>query len=152
MRFVDVYAPRGKPGSIVGCDMSGTVVKLGKNVSNFKLGDHVVTTRHGSAYPDEGAFAEYAKAPADLLWAVPEDTLTFEESATFNVAYVHRHLRLMKKVVLIILCRFLTPVQMFYHPKHLDLVEPPDTVQGEQWILIYGGSCECSVLELLPSV
>ena len=55
----------------------------------MKIGDHVSTTAHGSAFANEGAFAEYVKAPAELVWVVPDNTLTFEESATYNVASVH---------------------------------------------------------------
>ena len=70
----------------LGCDVSGIVVKVGKDVAGVKVGDHVTTTVHGAAFADEGAFAEYVKTPADLAWVVPEGTLTFEQSATFNVA------------------------------------------------------------------
>lgn len=55
----------------------------------MKIDDHVSTTAHGSAFANEGAFAEYVKAPAELVWVVPDNTLTFEESATYNVASVH---------------------------------------------------------------
>ena len=84
----DFFSPRAKADSIIGCDLSGTVVEVGKNVSSLKLGDHVLTIKHGSTYPGEGAFAQYAKAPAELVWAIPDGTLTFEESATYNVAWV----------------------------------------------------------------
>ena len=76
------------PGSIVGCDASGTVVKVGKDVTTgVKIGDHVAAFVHGSKFSDEGAFAEYVKVPAELAWVVPEK-LKFEESATFGIAYV----------------------------------------------------------------
>ena len=40
-------------------------------------------------------------------------------------------------------CSFLTAVQDLYHPARLGLVEPPAKVSGEDWILLYGGSCAC---------
>ena len=38
---------------------------------------------------------------------------------------------------------FFTAVQDLYHPARLGLVEPPAKVSGEDWILLYGGSCAC---------
>ena len=121
--------------------MSGTVVGVGKDVWSLKVGDHVATIKHGSAYPGEGAFAEYAKAPAELVWAIPENTLTFEESSTYNVACVCLACSV-RRMAHRTLPRFLTPVQMFYHTENLALVEPPEKVSTEEWVLIYGGSCQ----------
>ena len=39
-----------------------------------------------AAFPDEGAFAEYVKAPTDLVFVVPEGTFSYEESATLGCA------------------------------------------------------------------
>ncbi|TFK91792.1 GroES-like protein [Polyporus arcularius HHB13444] len=112
----------GKPGSILGCDYSGVVVKVGKSVHNGpKLGDHVAGVAHGSAYPDQGAFAEYVKAPAELVWIVPENTFSHEQAAAYGVA-------------------FWTAVQAFYAPGRLGLVEPPAKVASPEWVLVYGGS------------
>ncbi|KAI0807670.1 GroES-like protein [Fomes fomentarius] len=119
--YKHVDYPIGKPGTILGCDFSGNVVKVGKNVTSPKVGDHVAGFVHGAAFPDEGAFAEYAKTPADLVWLVPPNTFIYEESATLEVA-------------------FLTAVQALYHPKRLALVEPPQKVQGDEWVLVWGGS------------
>ena len=74
----------GVPGTINGCDFSGYIVKVGKNVSTPKVGDHVAGFVHGSTFTDEGAFAEYVKAPAELVWVVPENTLSHEEAATYG--------------------------------------------------------------------
>lgn len=63
-------------------------MKIGKNVTNIEVGDHVATFVHGSKFADEGSFAEYVKTPAELAWVVPANTLTFEQSATYNVACV----------------------------------------------------------------
>lgn len=76
----------GVPGSVVGCDFSGVVAKVGRNVSTPKVGDHVAGFVHGGQFPDEGAFAEYVKTPAELVWAVPENTLSHDEAATLSCA------------------------------------------------------------------
>ena len=43
--------------------------------------------------------------------------------------------------MLTIVPSFFTAVQDLYHPDRLGLVEPPAKVEGEDWILLYGGSC-----------
>lgn len=71
---------------MVGCDFSGHVVKVGQSILGLKIRDHVAGFVHGSTFDDEGAFAEYLKTPADLVWVVPEDTLTHDQAATFCCA------------------------------------------------------------------
>ena len=39
-----------------------------------------------AAFPDEGSFAEYVKAPANLVFVVPDGTFSHEESATLGCA------------------------------------------------------------------
>ena len=63
-------------------------MKVGQNVTSPKVGDHVACFLHGAAFPDEGAFAEYIKTPADLVWVVPANTVSHEEAATLGCAYV----------------------------------------------------------------
>ena len=72
----------------MGCDFSGTVVRAGKNVVNPAVGAHVAGFVHGGTFADEGAFAEYVKVPAELVWTVPEGTLSHEEAATLGCAWV----------------------------------------------------------------
>lgn len=108
-------------GTIPGCDFSGTVVQIGKSVTNFAVGDHVAGFTQGGMYKDRGAFAEYVKTPADLVWKVPEGTLTHEEAATFG-------------------CAYWTAVQALFNPTRLGLTEPPNRAATSEWILIYGGS------------
>ena len=79
---------RGNPGSVVGCDLSGHVVRVGTNVSAPKVGEHVAGFVMGSTFADSGAYAEYVKTPAELAWAVPAGTFTHEEAATLGCAYV----------------------------------------------------------------
>lgn len=72
----------------MGCDFSGYVVKAGQNVTSPAVGDHVAGFLHGSTFSDEGAFSEYVKTPGDLVWVVPENTLSHDEAATFGCACV----------------------------------------------------------------
>ncbi|KAI0337936.1 GroES-like protein [Trametopsis cervina] len=116
----------GNPGTILGCDWSGHVVKRGSKVSKFAFADHVAGFAHGGTYTDRGAFAEYVKAPEDLAWKVPSDEISNEESATLG-------------------CAFWTAVQALFHPGRLGLVEPPKKVKREEWIFVYGGSTSVGV-------
>lgn len=65
--------------SIRGKDLAGQVEAVGKNVTQFRLGDHVF------AEVEAGAFAEYAIVPATLLAMKPAN-LTFEQAATVPLA------------------------------------------------------------------
>ncbi|RPD66609.1 GroES-like protein [Lentinus tigrinus ALCF2SS1-7] len=111
----------GVPGTIVGCDFSGTVVQVGPDVSSLHVGDHVAGFVHGATFSDDGAFAEYVRAPADLVWRVPKNTLSHDQAATVGLA-------------------LWTAVQALYHPARLGLVEPPAKAPSNEWILVFGGS------------
>ena len=132
------------PGTICGCDWTGYVVKAGKDVSTPVVGDRVAGFVQGGTYEDRGAFAEYVKTSGDLTWKVPEDTLTDEQAATLGCGCV----QLCNSFTYLIdeafhLCdRFWTAVQALFHPTRLGLVEPPNKVEGEEWVLVYGGSGE----------
>ncbi|KZT68234.1 GroES-like protein [Daedalea quercina L-15889] len=117
-KFVDLVQ---KHGTILGCDWSGHVVAAGKNVSSPRVGDHAAGFVQGGTFTDYGAYAEYVRTPAELSWVVPEGTLNHEEAAALG-------------------CAFWTAVQALYNPTRLGLVEPPNRVEGEPWVFIYGGS------------
>ncbi len=78
----------GNVGTISGTDFSGYVAKVGSKVDNLAVGDHVAGFTHGGFYKDRGAYAEFTKVSADLVWKVPENSLTHEQAATFGCAYV----------------------------------------------------------------
>ncbi|KAI8982799.1 GroES-like protein [Trametes punicea] len=118
-KFID--SGRGKPGTVLGCDWSGVVVRVGPNVTTPKVGDHAGGFVMGGTFPDSGAFAEYVKTPAELAWVVPEGTLTHEEAVTMQ-------------------CGLWTAAQALYHPARLGLVEPPGSTVNEEWVYIHGGS------------
>lgn len=75
----------GPQGSIVGCDVAGEVVSMGKDVdtSKFQLGDKVFSFAHGTCVrkPDNGAFADFVALDSELTFKLPKDA-TFAESET----------------------------------------------------------------------
>lgn len=74
-----VVAGWGTPGSIAGSDASGIVVKVGKDVKGFAVGDYVSSALHGNYRKDRGAFAEYVIA--DPIFTIKYDKNTFSEQA-----------------------------------------------------------------------
>lgn len=90
----DVYLVRGRPvvarlmgvgflkpkRKMLGTDMAGRVVAVGRSVKQFQLGDEVFGYAHG-------AFAEYVSAREDLLVLKPAK-VKFEEAAAVPVAAI----------------------------------------------------------------
>ena len=66
-----------------GDDIAGTVYAVGKNVTEFHIGDRVAAF-HRMREP-HGSFAEYALAPSITTFHIPTKT-TFEEAATIPLA------------------------------------------------------------------
>lgn len=82
-KHMDALAP---PGCILGCDIAGEVVKVGEGAAGkWKVGDRVGSVVHGGMYPDEGAFAEYAKIDHDLAWPIPDD-ISDADATTYGVS------------------------------------------------------------------
>lgn len=80
-----INGKRAAENGISGCDFAGTVVEVGPEVTkSFKPGDRIAGTTHGAnfSHADDGCFAEYAIAKADLLVRIPE-SLSFEQASTF---------------------------------------------------------------------
>lgn len=68
---------------ILGWDIAGTVVAVGKEVSGFEVGDKVFGMVN---FPGQGkAYAEYVAAPAHHLAIMPKK-VTFEEAAATRLA------------------------------------------------------------------
>ncbi|KAI0636542.1 GroES-like protein [Trametes polyzona] len=120
--FLDHFA---QPGTVSGCDFSGNIVAIGRAAASaypeLRIGTHVAGFTIGSTFPDSGAFAEYVRTPASLVWPVPEGTYSHEEAATAGAG-------------------LWTAAQVLYHPKQLALVEPPERTTKGEWIYIHGGS------------
>ena len=85
----------------IGVDYAGVVEAVGKNVTQFKVGDEVFGARTGS-------LAQYICAKADRAACRKPSTMTFEEGATIGVAAStalqglrdHGHLQPGQKVVI----------------------------------------------------
>jgi NADPH:quinone reductase-like Zn-dependent oxidoreductase len=100
-------------GAHIGCDYTGEVVKLGSNLKvDIKVGDKVSATIAGSKYSASypcvylkgsssdlpnlrfldsvgwGAFTEYSKANSDVVWKIPEGSLSFEQAVATGSPYV----------------------------------------------------------------
>ena len=62
------------------------VVKTGADVSAevVVVGDRVAGFTQGGTYSDRGAYAEYVKAEAELIWKIPDGTLSYEQAATMG--------------------------------------------------------------------
>jgi len=69
---------------VIGSDIAGVVVEIGKDVTLFKPGDEVFGDISGIGF---GAFAEYACVPENLLAAKPA-RMSFEEAAAVPQAGV----------------------------------------------------------------
>ncbi|KAG8709096.1 hypothetical protein FRC09_000863 [Ceratobasidium sp. 395] len=104
-----------KPGKLMGCDFAGTVVKLGSDtITAVQVGDTVAGFVHGGMYTDWGAFAQYTKAQADLVWKFSPNVISFDGAATMGCA------------------------QALYH--RMGLAEPSAPSAKGEWVLIHGGS------------
>ncbi|KAF5000520.1 hypothetical protein FGRMN_1687 [Fusarium graminum] len=109
------------PGSRMGCDYAGVVDKVGSSVTKpFKKGDRITGVVHGGdrTQHDNGAFAEYIVAKGDLQIMTPEN-VTDEDAATLGISIS-------------------TVGQGLY--KTLGLPLPTLAKEGDEFVLIYGGS------------
>ncbi|KAH9918219.1 GroES-like protein [Epithele typhae] len=107
----------------------GSSSGVGSAVKTLSVGQQVAGFVHGSTFANEGAFAEYVKTPADLVWPIPEGVSSHEEAATIGLA-------------------FWTAAQALFHPIRLGLVEPPSNTDKKEWVFVYGGSTaigQCTV-------
>ncbi len=91
VNFADVMQRRGhyhggpEPPYVPGMEAAGTVEATGAGVEDREVGDRVV------AMLDGGAYAEYATAPAQALFDVPE-SISFAEAAGFPVQFLTAYL------------------------------------------------------------
>ena len=72
--FFGLFKPK-KP--VLGGVLSGTIEATGKNVREFKVGDHVF----GSSFPNFGAYAEYICLPENGTLAIKPENMSHEEAA-----------------------------------------------------------------------
>jgi NADPH:quinone reductase-like Zn-dependent oxidoreductase len=77
----------GTAGSIIGCDLVGSVVAVGPLATRHKIGDKVFTAVHGGKYKENGSAAEYTLVDDSLAMSVPEG-MSSEEAVTFGVGFL----------------------------------------------------------------
>ncbi len=75
------YPPPPGDSKILGLEVSGTIAEIGSAVSNWKVGDRVMTLVGG------GGYAEYAVAYENHLMPIP-DSMSFEEAACVSESYI----------------------------------------------------------------
>lgn len=73
----------GGVGTPLGLELAGEIVEVGTDVTRWKIGDRVMAACGN-------AFAEYARAPGNRIYPVPE-TLSLEQATTFPVALQTEH-------------------------------------------------------------
>ena len=79
-------SPKGCP-EWMGLEVAGEIIELGKNVTNWKIGDKVCALLGG------GGYAEYVAVKYDMLMPIPKG-LTMEEAAALPEAYATSYLNL----------------------------------------------------------
>lgn len=72
--------------AILGIDMAGIVEEVGKNVTNFNIGDEVYGMV-GGVGNNQGTLAEYIAADADLLSLKPKN-ISFKEAAATPLIFI----------------------------------------------------------------
>ncbi|MHB1422178.1 MAG: NADPH:quinone reductase [Gemmataceae bacterium] len=88
-----VAMPLPKP-FIVGCDLAGTVERLGPAASRFKVGDRVWGSNQG-LLGRQGTFAEYAAVAEDWLYPTP-DGVDDKSAAAAALTGITAHLGLFR--------------------------------------------------------
>ena len=75
------YPGYGKPGEILGLDLAGTVIELGAEVNNLRVGDNVC------ALVDGGGYAQLATVKAAMCLKLPGN-LSFTKAAAIPEAFI----------------------------------------------------------------
>ncbi|KAI0471293.1 GroES-like protein [Xylaria cf. heliscus] len=121
------------PGAVVGTDFAGEIVQMHDSVEelrpDLKVGDLVCGLVHGSnhAHPDNGAFADYIRAPASLVIKFPKE-LGALQASTFGAAMATTWLALWG---------------------HLSIPASPSQPTSSPFdVLVYGGSTCCGTMAI----
>lgn len=121
------------PGAIVGMDFAGIIVTMGLGTveirPDLKIGDSVCGSVHGSnpADRENGAFAEYIRATADLVIKIPKN-MSYENAATVGVSLTTSYLALWNS---------------------LGIIATPDQPAEKPYdVLVYGGSTSCGTIAI----
>ena len=116
-------------GATPGCDYAGTVVSVGsKAKTGLQTGDRVCGWVFGNNPDrlDNGAFAEFTAAPADLVLRIPEH-MSFEQASTVGVGIG-------------------TAGMALFHTLGLPL--PLSTQGDKQFVLVNGGATATGTLAI----
>ncbi|KRL02395.1 NADP-dependent oxidoreductase [Liquorilactobacillus capillatus] len=70
---------------VLGWDLAGTIVEVGKDVTSFKIGDQVFARPDIDAKGKRGTYAEFAAVKEDKLALKPQE-ISFEEAAAIPLA------------------------------------------------------------------
>lgn len=114
-------------GALCGCDYSGIVERTGTGYTkDWKVGDWICGAVHGAnpSNPEDGAFAEYIVAKADVQYRMPR-AMSFEEAATLGVALGTVGMGLFER---------------------MRLALPSSPITQSEPVLIYGGSTATGTL------
>ena len=102
LNYHDIFTRNGMPGIkvplpiVIGIDLAGEIVELGREVAGFRVGDRIVVDpidRVAGGLMGEmfdGGFAEYVRVPAHMLVRI-DDGLSFAEAAAVPCAYGTAH-------------------------------------------------------------
>ncbi len=83
------YPPPSGESDVLGLEIAGTVIELGKDVTDWHLGDRVVALVGG------GGYAQFATAYAVHLIRIPE-SVSFQEAACICETYITAYLSLFR--------------------------------------------------------
>ena len=78
------HGAAGGPGTIVGMEFSGEIVKCGENAKNLSIGDRVMCS-------GASAWAEYAIADYGRVIKIPDNNMDFLTASTLPVALATMH-------------------------------------------------------------
>jgi len=83
------YPPPLGESDVLGLEIAGTIIELGKSVTDWRLGDRVVALVGG------GGYAQFAIAYAAHLIRIPE-SMSFQEAACICETYITAYLNLFR--------------------------------------------------------
>ena len=105
---------------------------------------HPQKSRFLDSAEGRGAFTEYAKTFSDLVWKIPEGTLSFEQAAATGSPYVSRvpSFPCSSAQRSDMTTSLNTAFQALYGTKELGLTQHFDSAPPAEdtWVFIYGGS------------
>ena len=78
------HGAAGGPGTIVGMEFSGEIIKCGQNVKNLSIGDRVMCS-------GASVWAEYAIADYGRVIKIPDNNMDFATASTLPIALATMH-------------------------------------------------------------